>query len=97
MKHKITLAVVVGLLVVGSAALAQASGSFDLAWNKVSGGGGTSSGGSYELSGTAGQADAGTLSGGGFTVAGGFWGGTTAAAVPYRLYLPLVFKTIAAW
>ncbi len=93
MKRKIALAVVVGLLVVGTAALAQAGGSFDLAWHKVSGGGGKSSGGTYELSGTAGQADAGALGGGGFSVAGGFWGGTTAAAVQYRFYLPLVLKS----
>jgi len=48
-----------------------------------------SSGGGYTLGGTVGQPDAGVLSGGGYTLAGGFWGG---AAVPYRVYLPLVLR-----
>jgi len=97
MKHKIALAVVVGLLVVGTAALAQAGGSFDLAWKKVSGGGGKSIGGTYELGGTAGQADAGVLSGGGFSVAGGFWGVGISAPPGYKLYLPLIMKKSPAW
>jgi len=82
MKRKIILAVVVGLLVVSFTALAQSDGSFDLSWNTVDGGGGTSSGGSYELSGTIGQPDAGTLSGGSYTLLGGFWGGVAAPSSP---------------
>jgi len=58
-----------------STGLAQAINGYDLSWNTVDGGGGTSSGGSYELSGTIGQPDAGALSGGGYTLLGGFWGG----------------------
>ncbi len=46
---------------------------FDLSWNTVDGGGGTSSGGDFVLRGTIGQPDAGDLSGGDFTLRGGFW------------------------
>lgn len=79
-------------VVLTSIALAQSGGGYDLTWNTVDGGGGTSVGGVYELSGTAGQPDAGTLSGGSYTLAGGFWGGTVAVAAQYRLYLPLIVK-----
>jgi hypothetical protein len=58
--------------------LAQSGGGFDLSWNKIAGGGGTSSGGGFTLSGTIGQHDAGDMSGGGFTLAGGFWVGAVA-------------------
>jgi hypothetical protein len=61
-----------------TAALAQqfGPGSFDLTWNTIDGGGGTSTGGTFVLSGTIGQPDAsGPLSGGTFTVVGGFWPG----------------------
>ena len=61
-----------------TAVLAQsiAPGGYNLSWNTVDGGGGTSGGGGFELSGTIGQTDAGVvLSGGGFEVAGGFWPG----------------------
>lgn len=50
------------------------SQSYDLSWNKIAGGGGTSSGGVYSLSGTIGQPDAGHLAGGNYTLDGGFWG-----------------------
>ncbi len=52
---------------------AAASGTFELTWFTVDGGGGTSSGGDFVLSGTIGQPDAGTLAGGDFTLRGGFW------------------------
>jgi cell division septation protein DedD len=58
------------------------SASYDLSWNTVDSGGGTSSGGSYELSGTIGQPDAGMLSGGSYTLLGGFWGGISAPPSP---------------
>lgn len=61
-----------------TAVLAQefGPGSFDVSWNTVDGGGGTSTGGVFELTGTIGQPDAGVvMSGGGFEVRGGFWAG----------------------
>ena len=43
-------------------------------WNKVAGGGGTSTNGQYSVSGTIGQHDAGTaMTGGGYSLTGGFW------------------------
>lgn len=69
-----------------------ASTSYDLFWWTVDGGGATfSSGGSYELGGTIGQPDAGFLTGGDYELGGGFWGGG-AAAVAYRVYLPLALR-----
>ncbi len=50
------------------------SQTYDLSWNKIAGGGGTSTGGVYSLSGTIGQPDAGHLAGGNYTLDGGFWG-----------------------
>lgn len=57
--------------------------SYDLAWNTIDGGGGTSTGGTFALSGTIGQPNAlsPAMSGGTFTLTGGFWpgvGGTCA-------------------
>ncbi len=69
---------------------AQSSGSYDLSWNTIDGGGAmVSSGGGYELGSTIGQPDAGVLSGGGYTLAGGFWYGATAT---YKIFLPLMIK-----
>ena len=69
-------------------ALAQTGGGYDLTWNTIDGGGGTSTGGVYSLSGTIGQPDAGTLTGGGtYTLNGGFWNDALNVA---RLFLPLI-------
>jgi hypothetical protein len=57
------------------------SGSFDLSWHTIDGGGGTSSGGGFELTGTIGQPDAGAIAGGNFELAGGFWPGIIGAPV----------------
>jgi hypothetical protein len=54
--------------------LAQSGGAYDLSWNTIDGGGGTSTGGAYALSGTIGQPDAGAMSGGNYSLSGGFWG-----------------------
>lgn len=75
--------VVATLLLAFSAAVAaaQTGGMFDLSWNTVDGGGGTSStGGNFSLGGTIGQPDAGVSSGGVYTVSGGFWPGAAPAA-----------------
>jgi hypothetical protein len=89
---QITVCLTLGaLLVLSGVALAQ-SGGYDLSWWTVDGGGQTfSSGGGYTLGGTAGQPDPGLLTGGGYALGGGFWGGG-AAAVAYRIYLPLVLR-----
>jgi hypothetical protein len=79
-----------GLLVAGVAWASSAS--YDLSWWSVDGGGQTfSSGGGYTLGGTAGQPDPGLLAGGGYALGGGFWGGG-AAAVTYKIHLPLVLR-----
>jgi len=65
-----TLLVVVNLT---ATTMAQSGGSYDLTWNTIDGGGGTSSGGSITLTGTIGQPDAGVMSGGSLTLSGGFW------------------------
>jgi len=46
---------------------------YSIAWHKVSGGGGTSTGGIYSVSGTIGQPDAGKMIGGNSEIDGGFW------------------------
>ena len=61
------------ILVTVSSASAQSGGDYDLSWNTIDGGGGTSSGGKYELSGTIGQSDAGVMAGGNYVLSGGFW------------------------
>ncbi len=71
-----------------SAAQAQAGSGYDLTWNTIDGGGGTSSGGGYTLSGTVGQADAGASVSGTYTIVGGFWAGLAG----FRLDLPLILR-----
>lgn len=79
-----------GLLVAGAAWASSAS--YDLIWWTVDGGGATfSHGGGYTLGGTVGQPDPCLLMGGGYALGGGFWGGG-AAAVRYRIYLPLLWR-----
>lgn len=84
------------------AAFTQAGGTFDLTWNTIDGGGGSSAGGSFTLSGTIGQPDAGVMSGGNFELLAGFWSGgeltptsveSTADTVSI---VPLVFAVHAA-
>lgn len=68
-----------------AAAFAQefGPGSYDLTWNTIDGGGGTSIGGSFELSGTIGQPDASSvaMTGNGYELTGGFWPGLGPAPV----------------
>lgn len=74
MRRAAWIVALVAVLALGASAVwAQAGGGFDLSWNTVDGGGGTSTGGAYSVSGTAGQPDAGTLAGGTYTLEGGFW------------------------
>lgn len=68
-----------GLLASASMGMSLLMGDdYDLSWNTIDGGGGTSYSGDFslELTGTIGQPDAGPLlQGGTFTFAGGFWAG----------------------
>src|SRR5438067_761347 len=79
------------LAIAGLAALALSAGrvyaqvgrGFDLSWNTIDGGGGTSStGGQYSLGGTVGQPDAGSMSGGSYQLDGGFWAAGDSTATP---------------
>ena len=83
---------VLALLVLASAALAQAGGGNDLSWWTVDGGGTTSTGANYVLTGTIGQADAGVVTGGTYSLMGGFWGGQ---AQQVSVYLPTVLRNSA--
>ncbi len=100
MKHLISIAktgfVVFLLLCVAAQSQAQADRSalngtgYDLSWNTIDGGGGTSTGGGYTLNGTLGQPDAGTLADNtGYTLSGGFW---ASAPARYRIFLPVVLR-----
>src|SRR5690349_2033027 len=66
------------LLIVGVGSTAGQSDftdNYDLSWNSIDGGGGTSVGGSFILEGSIGQPDAASMSGGTFSLEGGFWPG----------------------
>lgn len=69
-------ALVLGLAGTFVIAGGQEASIYDLSWNTIDAGGGTSTGGAYSLSGTIGQHDAGgPLTGGAYTLEGGFWPG----------------------
>ena len=88
--HKKAFLVLATLLLLGSVALAQSGGGYDLSWWTADGGGQTfSAGGGYSLGGTIGQPDAGLLSGTGYQLSGGFWSGAT---ILYDVYLPIVVR-----
>ncbi len=67
------LIIPVVILFAVSSASAQVGGGYDLSWNTISGGGGTSSGGTYVLQDSIGQSYAGWMDGGEYELAGGFW------------------------
>jgi hypothetical protein len=78
MKTRLAL-IIPAVLVAASPAAAQ----FDLSWNTVDGGGGTSSGGTFALAMTIGQPDAGSMSAGAFVLSGGFWAAGAGSAPCY--------------
>jgi hypothetical protein len=82
------------MLVIGAPLVsAQSGGVYDLPWNTIDGGGGTSSGGTYSLSGTMGQPDAGMFSGGIYALDGGFWRGAQVKTLLHQyFYLPMIRK-----
>jgi hypothetical protein len=87
MKRTTLFMAIVLALLIGSSAVAQTGGSYDLSWSTSDAGGGSSSGGSYTLAGTLGQPDAGVLSGGSYALNGGFWND---ALVTRSVYLPII-------
>lgn len=85
----LALLILLALLVTRIApASAQSGGGYDLTWNSIDGGGGTSTGGGYTLNATIGQPDAGTMSGGAYTLNGGFW----VDFLGNKLNLPLIVR-----
>ncbi len=88
----IGLATVLVSLAMGWTAVAQIGSSYDLTWNTIDSGGGTSSNGGYTLDGTIGQSEAGApISDGGYMLTGGFWAGVSIAQ--HRIYLPTVLRS----
>jgi hypothetical protein len=83
------LLLVLAVALLGAARVSALAG-YTLDWWTVDGGGGSSTGGSYTLGGTLGQPEPGLSEGGAYTLSGGFWGGGSATALSYPLYLPLV-------
>lgn len=86
------LLVVSLLLLTVLTALAQSGGAYDLTWNTLDGGGGTSQGGVYSLRGTIGQPDAGSASGVAYSLDSGFWVKGILEFIEHLLHLPLVLR-----
>ncbi len=94
MKNKTTLMLVALIALIAffaanvSVSYAGSGGVYELSWDTIDGGGGTSSGGIYSLSGTIGQPDAGSHSGGSYSLGGGFW--VSAFGNNINIYLPFI-------
>src|SRR5208337_3166162 len=76
--------------------------SYSIDWDKVSGGGGTSTGGTYQVSGTIGQSDAGgPMTGGSYSLTGGFWALISVVQTPGLPNLTITFvgphSVVVAW
>ncbi len=82
-RYKVRILVVVAVLLVGATAvgagMAQTSTSFDLTWNVLGGGGGSSESASFAADGTVGQTVTGTSASTSFQLGAGFWPGFAAA------------------
>jgi hypothetical protein len=84
-KRLILLILGIGMtLGITTPAAAQSGGTFNLTWNSIDGGGGTSTGGAYELTGTIGQADTGVSSAGALVNNAGFLPGNFGCVVNLR-------------
>lgn len=95
MRYRAALALVAGVMLTatGAVALAQSGGVFDLSWHTLGGGGGAGAGNRFTLAGTIGQPAADRMAGGAYAVDGGFWPGasrpgSTTPRMP--TYLPLI-------
>jgi hypothetical protein len=87
------LVLLLAILSIGGAALAQTSPNFNLEWHVIGGGGQPVGSANYVVNSTVGQGSASAfyLSAEHYVIAGGFW---TYAGVsrPYSTYLPLVMR-----
>lgn len=92
MKRTSLFGTLILLIATASVVVAQ-SGSYDLLWNTIDGGGGDSAGDGYTLTGTIGQSDAGAVLGGdGFTLVGGFWIDIDIDAANHHIFLPAILR-----
>ncbi len=83
--------VIFGLFLIAGGAIRAQTGSYELSWWTVDGGGGAVSAGAYAISGGAGQADAHSpLTAGAYAIVGGFW--IEQPPTTYVLYLPVQRK-----
>ncbi|MDY7110133.1 MAG: hypothetical protein SYC29_15990 [Planctomycetota bacterium] len=86
MRPTMTRTAMIGLIILGVLSVVTRSvvaQEYEVLWQTIDGGGGTSAGGAFQLSGTIGQADAGaTMTAGDFVLTGGFWSGSEASANP---------------
>lgn len=82
-KSVVFLFVVLALVCVLSARV-NSDNRYDLTWNTIDGGGGTSSGGSFVLTGTIAQHDAAYSEGGPYEILGGFWPGGPVCFVDFE-------------
>jgi hypothetical protein len=81
------------LLMIALPALAAGGGPYELTWDTLGGGRGSSRSGPYTLTGTIGQPDAWPpLSGGGYTIAGGFWPEFGGDGSSPKIYLPIILS-----
>ena len=80
------------VLITFAAVHAQTGSGYDLTWNTIDNGGGTSNTSGYTLDGAIGQPEASApISSGGYTLMSGFWAGVSIAQ--YRLYLPIILRS----
>jgi hypothetical protein len=89
----LALAILVVVLTVGGAALAQSSASYNLEWHALGGGGGPASSDSYAVHSIAGQTASGAspLSSDSYELTGGYWGGGGFQQW-YLIHLPVVLR-----
>jgi hypothetical protein len=84
------LAVLLVTLVIGGAAMAQTSASYNLEWHVIGGGGQPVASTHYAVNSTAGQGAASPpySASANYVVSGGYW-----FKITYASYLPLIFKS----
>jgi hypothetical protein len=94
MKRKISLVIALFLLSLTTATVfAQASGSYDLTWSSINGGGSETSDGRFALLGASGQAEVGALHGGTYALSSGFLAGMSLPSTTnYHVYLPVIVR-----
>ena len=75
MRRRVILFTVLAALLLAVPVVAQQSPNYDLSWNVIGSGGGTTTRANYTLSGSLGQFGVGESSGANYTLIGGFWAG----------------------